>query len=78
MSTITFDQALLPLAGTDVFVTTESRPGFFSRLVTAVQESRMRAAQREIERLSISYRRQLGAYDRELRLIGRNDLPFQS
>lgn len=77
MSTITFDHALLPLAGMDVSVKAESRPGFFARLVTAIQESRMRAAQREIERLSSSYRLHLGAYDRELHLIGRNDLPFQ-
>lgn len=77
MSITTFDQALLPLAGTDVSVKSESRPGFFSRLITAMQESRQRAAQREIERFNSTYRLHLGAYDRDLHLIGRNDLPFQ-
>lgn len=82
MSTITFDEALLPFAGTESpvkqVIETPKRIGFFSRLIAALQESRMRAAQREIERLSSTYRLHLGAYDRELHLVGRGDSPFQN
>lgn len=56
MASMTFSNALLPLAGTDRVVTAENTtPGFFARFMDAMIESRRRTAEREIARLEIVY-----------------------
>jgi hypothetical protein len=56
MASLTYSNALLPLAGTDGKEAVEqTRPGFFTRLVEAIVESRRRQAEREIARLELIY-----------------------
>lgn len=56
MASMTFSNALLPLAGTDKSVAAETTsPGFFARFMDAMIESRRRSAEREIARLEIVY-----------------------
>lgn len=77
MASLTFSNALLPLAGTDK---TESavptKRGFFARLLDAMIESRYRAAQREIARYELAYGLKLGEDDSLSLKVKTADLPF--
>ncbi len=56
MATLTFSNALLPLAGTDKAEKVEAaKPGLFARALNALIESRRRSAEREIARLEMIY-----------------------
>lgn len=56
MATLTFSNALLPLAGTDKAEKVEAaKPGFLVRAYNALIESRRRSAEREIARLEMIY-----------------------
>lgn len=75
MSTTSFSNALLPLAGIDAGVEPEAKPGFFARLVAAMIASREAQARREIERVRRSYGIEI-ELDPPVPGKGR-DLPFQ-
>lgn len=56
MASLTFSNALLPLAGTDKAEKVEAaKPGFFARALDALVASRQRSAEREIARLEMIY-----------------------
>lgn len=56
MATLTYSNALLPLAGTDTKEQVEAKTqGFVARFMAAMMESRRRAAEREISRLELVY-----------------------
>lgn len=56
MATLTFSNALLPLAGLDTAEKNDAaKPGFFTRALHALVESRRRSAEREIARLEMIY-----------------------
>lgn len=75
MSTTSFSNALLPLAGTDARPEVEARPGFFARLLAAMIASREAQARREIERVRRSYGIDIPADRPESGKA--SDLPFQ-
>lgn len=77
MASLTFSNALLPLAGTDKSESAETtKPGFFSRLLDAMIESRRRSAEREIARLELVYGFKIRDNDTLSLKVGANDLPF--
>ena len=57
MSTLTFNDALLPLGGTDTRTAMDApaRPSFWARMGAAILESRRRQAERELDRLELIY-----------------------
>lgn len=77
MASLTFSNALLPLAGTDTTESAEpAKTGFFARFMDALIESRFRAAEREIARHERAYNlrslpTEIGAVD-----VKQADLPF--
>lgn len=76
MTTTTFSNALLPLAGTDTAIADETprKPSFFDRVITALQKSREAQARREIARVQAM----LGPRIAECADFGRNNLPFNT
>lgn len=77
MASLTFSNALLPLAGTDKTESAEStKRGFFGRLLDAMVESRYRAAQREIARYELAYGLKLREDDNLSLKVKTADLPF--
>lgn len=76
MTTATFSNALLPLAGTDGTpeTETEKKPSLFARFVDALVKSREAQAHREIARVEAM----LGITILEREAIARGDLPFNS
>ncbi|WP_150286449.1 hypothetical protein [Rhabdaerophilum calidifontis] len=76
MASLTFSNALLPLAGTDGAETAPAaRKGFWARIGEAMIESRRRRAEREIARLEIAYGLRLRETASESDIAAR-DLPF--
>lgn len=77
MASLTFSNALLPLAGTDKTDAAEAtKRGFFARLMDAMVESRYRAAQREIARLEFAYGVKLREEESLSLKVDTADLPF--
>lgn len=77
MASVTFSNALLPLAGTDKAEASEvAKRGFFGRLLDAMIESRRRAAEREISRLEIVYGFKIRDNDALSLKVEPKDLPF--
>jgi len=77
MASLTFSNALLPLAGTDKTDAAETNTrGFFGRLMDAMVESRYRAAQREIARYELAYGLKLREDDSLSLKVKTADLPF--
>lgn len=77
MASLTFSNALLPLAGTDKTESAEAtKRGFFARLMDAMVESRYRAAQREIARLEFAYGVKLREEESLSLKVDTADLPF--
>jgi hypothetical protein len=77
MASLTFSNALLPLAGTDKSDLAETtKQGFFSRLMDAMIESRRRSAEREINRLELVYGFKLRGDDALSLKVENADLPF--
>ena len=77
MASLTFSNALLPLAGTDQSELAETgKQGFFARLMDAMIESRRRSAEREIARLELSYGFRLRDTDPLSLKVETSDLPF--
>ena len=77
MASLTFSNALLPLAGTDKSELAETaKPGFFARFMDAMIESRRRSAEREIARLELVYGIKLRDDDALSEKVGTSDLPF--
>lgn len=77
MTTVTFSNALLPLAGTDTTVEASkasTRPSLFARIVDALQRSREAQARREIARVTAM----LGLTDSDRAALARGELPFRS
>ena len=79
MNTTTFSNALLPLAGTDGAIQSETaNPSFFSRVLAALVKSREAQANREIARLEAAYGFRLRFDSEDLNKVSRQDLPFQN
>jgi hypothetical protein len=77
MASMTFSNALLPLAGTDKAETVEaSKTGFFSRFLAAMIVSRQRAAEREIARLEMVYGFKIRDNDALSLKVDTAELPF--
>ncbi len=77
MASMTFSNALLPLAGTDKSEAADAaRPGFFARLLEAMMESRRRQASREIARLELVYGFKLRNQDTSSTKVEPSELPF--
>lgn len=77
MATLTFSNALLPLAGTDKSEQAEARTsGILARLGNALIESRRRSAEREIARLELVYGLKLRDGNSLSLKADRADLPF--
>lgn len=77
MASLTFSNALLPLAGTDKSELAETtKQSFFARFMDAMIESRRRAAEREISRLELVYGFKLRGEDTLSLKVGTSDLPF--
>lgn len=77
MASLTFSNALLPLAGTDKTESAGStKRGFFGRLMDAMVESRYRAAKREIARYELAYGLKLSEDDSLSLKVKTADLPF--
>jgi hypothetical protein len=77
MATLTFSNALLPLAGTDKAETTEATsPGFFNRAFKALVASRQRSAEREIARIEMMYGFSLTGKDELSLKVDSSELPF--
>lgn len=77
MASLTFSNALLPLAGTDKTESAEpAKAGFFARFMDALIESRFRAAEREIARHERTYH--LRSLPTEVAAVDvkHGDLPF--
>lgn len=73
MASVTFSNALLPLAGTEPVESKAAEPrGFFARLGAAMIESRRRAAERELARVRFIY----GIDQNDDTKAARGDLPF--
>lgn len=76
MTTVTYSNALLPLAGTDTAIVPSQVPvrrSFFTRVIEALQRSREAQAKREIARVQAM----LGFTDADREAIARGELPFQ-
>lgn len=77
MATMTYSNALLPLAGTDKAESHEApKAGFFTRLLAAMIESRRRSAEREIARLEMVYGFKIRDNDTLSAKVDTADLPF--
>jgi hypothetical protein len=77
MTTATFSNALLPLAGTDASVEPSKVPvrrSLFLRIIDALQRSRAAHARREIIRVQAM----LGLTDADREALARGELPFRS
>jgi len=87
MATMTYSNALLPLAGIDKTESHEAlkaapaaKPGFFARLLAAMIESRRRSAAREIARMEVIYGHRIRTAEGKAALesFSAGDLPFNS
>ncbi len=77
MASLTFSNALLPLAGTDKSEAVEAtKRGFFARLMDAMIESRRRSAEREIARFELVYGFKLRDQDNLTLKVDPRELPF--
>jgi len=73
MSTITYSDALLPLAGLETAARPKTGPSLLSRLYAAMIASRTAQAEREIARLRHVYGLDL---EGKALPVSRSDLPF--
>jgi len=77
MASLTFSNALLPLAGTDKAEAAEPvKAGFFARFYEALTESRRQAAERELKRAGLAYSFDVPTADVPSMKVKAADLPF--
>ena len=77
MASLTFSNALLPLAGTDKVEAVEpAKTGFFARFFEALTESRRQSAERELKRLGLAYGLDVPAAGVPSLKVKPADLPF--